>query len=101
MEDAGVYASGRWQVADGQADLFVERWRDFLTWTRDEHPELEFARLIRSETDPNRFVSFASWGSAEARNAWKQSPGFAERVSACRALCDDFQGDDFSTAVAI
>lgn len=88
-------ASGSWQVRAGSSDEFAERWQDFLGWTRDEYPELESAWLIRSTTDPDRYLSFATWTSAESREAWKQSKGFQKRFSACRDLCDVFQGGDY------
>ena len=95
------YASGNWQVTPGCADEFVERWREFLGWTRDNHPGLESATLIRSEDDPGRLVSFAIWASAEQRDAWKHSDGFMERFAACRQLCDDFTGGDYDRAITI
>lgn len=95
------YASGTWQVADGSADEFIDRWREFLGWTRDKHPGLGSATLIRAQSDPNRFVSFATWDSVEQRDAWKNSDGFMKRFSACRQLCDDFTGGDYDHVITI
>lgn len=89
------FASGAWDVHEGEAEQFVENWREFLGWTRREHPGLETASLARSMADPNGFVSFAVWRSGEERDAWKASDGFAARFSACRALCDEFRGGDY------
>lgn len=95
------YASGHWHVRPGEADVFVERWTEFLGWTRDNEPGLESATLIRSLDDPQRFVSFAVWSSADARDGWKASDGFRKRFMACRELCDDFIGGDYDEAVAV
>ncbi len=95
-----VYASGSWQVRSGEEQEFVARWSDFLGWTRDNHRDLKFATLVRAEGDGSRFVSMAGFESREARDAWKASEGFMERFSACRELCDEFQGGDFSLAAS-
>ena len=94
------FASGHWKVHKGAADEFVERWREFLGWTRQNHQGLSSATLIRSATDPDRFVSFAAWASADERDAWKQSEDFMKRFSACRELCDEFAGGDYEWAAA-
>lgn len=94
-------ASGNWHVAPGAADDFVARWREFLGWTRQIHPGLKSATLIRAESDPQHFISFATWASTEERNAWKQSEGFMERFSECRRLCNDFGGGDYTHVVEI
>lgn len=98
---ADHYASGRWHVTEGSEELFVERWEEFLSWTRETQPALEQASLIRSTEDPRLFLSFAAWKDPGARNAWKQSEGFAKRFSACRELCDEFMGGDFEQEVRI
>lgn len=95
------YASGFWQVSEGAADEFTDRWREFLGWTRDNHPGLEEATLIRARGDRNRFVSFARWASVEERDAWKDSDGFMQRFTACRELCDDFTGGDYDRVVTV
>jgi len=98
---AREYASGRWHVTADRAEDFTARWEAFLRWTSDNYDELEQATLLRSASDPNAFVSFAVWGNPEARDAWKHSPGFMERFTACRELCDEFSGGDYSSVVEI
>jgi heme-degrading monooxygenase HmoA len=95
------FASGNWHVTKGKEQEFVERWTEFLGWTRATRPSLVEASLIRDESDPSHFVSFARFASAEERNAWKQSGGFMERFGACRALTEDFHGGDYHRAVAV
>jgi heme-degrading monooxygenase HmoA len=98
---ADHYASGNWHVQEGQEDEFVERWTEFLPWTRKDHPALESARLIRDAGDSRHFISFALWPDADARATWKASPEFAQKMEACRQLCDDFYGGDYEVAVVI
>jgi heme-degrading monooxygenase HmoA len=98
---ADSFASGNWHVVQGKEEEFIERWTEFLQWTRSTQPALIGAGLIRDEGDPNHFVSFAQWADAPARNAWKNSEGFMERFSACRALCDDFKGSDYERIVTV
>lgn len=95
-----AYASGNWHVGDGKESEFVDRWREFLGWTRENHPTLNWATLVRAEGDSSRFVSFAEWETSEARDAWKNSKDFMERFTACRELCDEFQGGDFTLAAS-
>ena len=35
-----LFASGDWHVTAGSEDEFVQRWTEFLEWTRAEHPGL-------------------------------------------------------------
>ena len=79
----------------------MQRWTELLSWTRSAFPELGDAHLIRDEDDPHHFISFATWDSIEARLAWKSSPEFAVRFAACRALCDDMKGSNYSVVVSI
>ena len=95
------YASGNRHVIPGKEREFVERWTEFLQWTRSSHPALVSATLIREGTDEGHFVSFAQWHDTSARDAWKQDPAFMERFSACRSLCQDFYGSDYSRLVTI
>jgi quinol monooxygenase YgiN len=97
----GHYASGNWHVKEEKEQEFVERWTEFLRWTRSAYPSLVSASLIRDQGDPRHFVSFADWGDAESRDAWKQVPEFIQRFTACRELCDDFYGSDYALAVSI
>lgn len=95
------FASGSWHVAKGKEGQFIDNWTEFLGWTRREHSSLVRAGLIRDEGDPGHFISFAEWNDGAARKAWKEDPGFAERFSACRSLCNDFYGGDYSRLIEI
>lgn len=89
------YASGEWRVRKGAEGEFVERWRQFLEWTRASSPGFISARLIRDFGDPRHFVSLAEWESPAALDGWRGNPGFAARFGACRALCDDMSGSNY------
>jgi heme-degrading monooxygenase HmoA len=95
------YASGNWHVKAGNEDDFVARWTEFLRWTREAHPGLADANLIRDRKDGLHFVSFVDWQDPAARDAWKQSAGFMERFTACRELCEDFYGGDYDRVVSV
>jgi heme-degrading monooxygenase HmoA len=104
MKETGMqtpYSSGNWIVTSGHEKEFVERWTEFLEWTRSSYAELQTAQLIQDHADPRHFISFARWDSADALNQWRSRPEFATKLGACRALCDDFRGSDFALAAAV
>jgi heme-degrading monooxygenase HmoA len=96
-----VYTSGTWIVTKGREDEFVRRWTEFLQWTRSTFGELGTAQLIRDEETPGNFVSFATWKRIEAVRDWRSRPEFADRLSACRALCDEFHGSSYTLAAVV
>jgi heme-degrading monooxygenase HmoA len=101
MADAlQIWASGDWTVTEGKEDEFVERWKAWLGWSSQNVPGFVSATLVRDTQDPRHFVSFSSWKDAGARDAWKNSDGFAEKFPATRELCDAFRGGDFELAVS-
>ena len=95
------YGSGTWQVLAGKESEFIARWTEFLEWAKSTQGELISAVLLRDRETPGHFVSMAEWKSEEARAAWKQSPEFAQRFGACRALCSEMNGSDYDKVVAI
>lgn len=96
-----AYASGNWIVMSGREEEFVQRWTEFLDWTRSSFESMRSAHLIRDAENSRHFVSFASWDSAEALLGWRSRPEFADRFSACRALCDDFRGSSYTVAAVV
>ena len=100
---AGIehFASGNWIVQQGREADFVACWNQFLAWTRKEAPGLRGAMLMQDAGDGRHFVSIAAWENLEELQAWRALPGFAERMSACRELCEDFRGSNYElTATA-
>lgn len=98
---AGTYASGRWQVQTGHEEEFIQRWREFLEWTRQDHPAMVDASLLRGTAEPGEFLSFSEWEDADARARWKNDPEFAQKMAACRALCEHMAGNDYERVVRI
>ena len=94
-------SSGNWIVRAGSEDQFIARWTDFLEWTRDNAKGLVSASLVRASNNPSHFISFADWDSLESLTAWRSTPEFAAKLGACRALCDGFEGANYTLAVSI
>ena len=95
-----TYSSGTWIVKAGEEDAFVEAWRDFVTWA-SELPGSGTFRLVRDVKQPNHFMSFAPWESAEAQDAWTALPEFPERIGRVRAHCDDFHSSAFELVTTV
>ena len=100
MDDV-KWASGQWRVKDGQVEEFVRRWTDWLTWSSENIPCFRSARLLRNESDPQRFTSFSDWDDEASRTAWTSSDGFAEKLGAVRECVDEFVGDSFSLVASV
>jgi heme-degrading monooxygenase HmoA len=95
MADSDSYASGNWLVAEGKEDEFVSRWIEFQEWTRDNAAGFRGANLLRSHKEPRRFVSVAHWDDDAAQARWRSTPGFLDKLSACREVCEDAQTGRF------
>jgi heme-degrading monooxygenase HmoA len=97
---AETYTSGMWLVKEGEEEAFVEAWRGFVTWASEMSGCGTF-RLVRNVDQPNMYMSFAPWESAEAQNAWKSLPEFRERIMQVRTHCEDFQPSVFELVTAV
>jgi heme-degrading monooxygenase HmoA len=95
MAASDSFASGLWFVSEGKEEEFVSRWIDFIEWTRDNADGFREANLLRSAKDPQRFVSVAHWDDDSAQARWRSTPGFLDKLGACRELCDDAQTGSF------
>jgi hypothetical protein len=76
------YSSGNWVVTGGREKEFIQRWIEFLEWTRATAKGLTSAELIRDSEEP-------------------RLPDFAGRLAAVRLLCDDFRGSTFTVVAAL
>jgi heme-degrading monooxygenase HmoA len=85
-----VYTVGIWITKPGHEDEFARRWREMADWTEREIPAAASGTLLRDRDQPNRFVSFGPWPSANDIEAWRANPGFAERVGGMRPLLEEF-----------
>ncbi|MFF3328483.1 antibiotic biosynthesis monooxygenase family protein [Streptomyces sp. NPDC002888] len=101
LQESKFWSSGNWHVRTGQAEEFVERWQEFLTWTKENNDGFLGARLIRNLGSPDSFVSFAAWQDLASMRAWQNSPEFTKRLGACRALCEDMQSGGYELAAAV
>jgi heme-degrading monooxygenase HmoA len=96
-----TYASGNWTVMEGREVEFVARWTEWLEWTRDSITGLMRATLLRDDQNPRHFVSIGEWSDAASRATWQADPGFAERLGAVQALCDDATTANFERAASV
>jgi len=85
-----TYTHGTWTVKPGEDDAFVEAWTEFVTWA-GTMPGAGTFRLVRDVEQPGSYVSFASWDSFDAQQAWKSTTEFGELIGRVRAHCDSFQ----------
>ena len=63
------YGSGTWYVKAGHEEEFVERWAEFITWSRSTHPAMLEASLLHDRALPGHYVSFAVWSDPSARTS--------------------------------
>jgi quinol monooxygenase YgiN len=91
----GRYTSGDWRVKQGNEQEFIERWTEFVTWTKESAGGANEFFLIQQADVPQHFLSFGNWDDQSAVDSWRQSPDFAERLGRCRELCDEFTAHDF------
>ena len=98
---AGFYTSGDWHVKPGSEQAFIERWREFAEWTSVTIPGNTFAKLLENEADPGHFVSFGPWRDQSAVAAWREHPGFKDRVGRLRELLVSFVPRSMTVAAEI
>lgn len=101
LQESKHWSSGKWQVKEGNADEFVVRWQEFLTWTKEANEGFLGARLIRDLRNPNSFVSFAAWKDLDSMRAWQGSAEFGKRFDVVHALCEDMQSGGYELVVGI
>ena len=95
-----TYTSGVWIVKPGEEEAFVRAWTEFVAWA-GEMPGSGTFRLIKDLEQPNSYLSFASWESFEAQQAWKDQPEFRERIMRVRSHCEDFQPSTYELVTAV
>jgi heme-degrading monooxygenase HmoA len=95
------YTSGTWLVQPGREDEFIARWIAFTSWSRENAPGAETFLLLRNAAAPDRFISFGAWDGDASIAAWKMRPEFGKHFAACRELCADFEGVDYTLAAAV
>jgi heme-degrading monooxygenase HmoA len=88
-----IYTTGIWRPKAGEEDQFVAAWSEFAQWA-GEFRGAGTLRLARDLADPERYVSFGRWDSAEAAHAWKTSAEFRERMGRVQAHVAEFTPDE-------
>jgi heme-degrading monooxygenase HmoA len=95
------FASGDWVVAEGNEDEFVQRWTQFLRWTKAEAPGLIEAHLLRDTQDPSHFLTFSEWADEASRTNWRTLDDFQSHLDAPRSVCDAFSNSDYELAIEV
>jgi heme-degrading monooxygenase HmoA len=95
------FASGDWVVAQGKEEEFLQRWTEFLQWSKAEAPGLIEAHLLRDEQNARHFVSLSEWSDPGARDAWRSHADFQSHLQAARGLCDTFSNSDYELATEV
>jgi heme-degrading monooxygenase HmoA len=75
-----IFTVGRWTLADGKEEAFVEAWTAFAAWA-SSHPGAGKLRLARDVRTPNMYVSFGRWDGIDSVRAWKGGAEFRERLA--------------------
>lgn len=95
-----TYTSGTWTVKEGHEDDFVDAWKDFVLWAKEQPGSRQF-QLLRDVEDPRRFLSFAPWDSFEAQHAWKETDEFATRMRRVREHVDSFEPSTYDLVAEV
>jgi heme-degrading monooxygenase HmoA len=90
--------TGIWIVSSND-EAFISAWSTFATWANGQ-PGAGTLRLARDTADPQRYVSFAAWASAEAVQAWKSDPEFKERLGQVLHHVDEFHTTELDVVAA-
>lgn len=96
-----LYTSGDWFVKSGREDEFVDAWRELAEWTAAEIAPGARAMLLRDRDDASRFRSFGPWASDEQILAWRQSDGFASRITHIRGMLERFEANTLVVSVRV
>ena len=96
-----LYTSGDWLVKSGREDEFVNAWRELAEWTASEVAPRARAILLRDRDDPSWFRSFGPWENDEQAAAWRQSEGFASRISRIREMLERFEAHTLDVVVNV
>jgi heme-degrading monooxygenase HmoA len=95
-----VYTLGVWTVKPGREDDFVAAWDALGQWTLERDYETH-GTLIRDRDNPQRFISFGPWRSAEEVERWRQDPGFAERFARVNDALDGFEPGTYDVVMRV
>lgn len=94
-----VYTLGIWIVKPGREGDFVAAWDALGQWTVERFET--HGTLIRDREDPQRFISFGPWRSAEEAARWREDPGFSEHVSRLTDAVEQFEPGTYDVVMRI
>ena len=95
-----LVTTGTWLIRAGEEAAFVEEWTRFAEWAAS-FPGSTTLRLGFDVVDPQRYMSFAAWASADAAHAWKQTPDFRDRMARLRQHVEAFEPTEVSVVAAV
>jgi heme-degrading monooxygenase HmoA len=95
------YTQGTWVVQPGNEAAFIDRWTEFTEWSLANAAGAQSFLLLRDAEDERRFISVGAWEDMDTVNAWRATPAFAERLAACRELCEEFRATDHRLSAAV
>lgn len=84
------YTHTTWQVKVGRESEFVQRWSEWVDWSREQGLTAP-ALLLRDAESPQTFVSFGPWENMSAVRSWRALPGYQEQVARLRDVIDGFE----------
>ena len=76
MEEKQLFTLATWKVKSGKEAEFIEAWQAFADWTAHTQSGAGEGVLLQSENNPDHFVSFGPWESAENIVSWRTQPEF-------------------------
>jgi heme-degrading monooxygenase HmoA len=91
---ANPYTHTTWRVRPGLEDEFVERWTEWIEWSRHRGLRAS-AQLLRDVEEPNVFISLGPWESIHAVRSWRSLEGYHERVARLQEVVEGFEPRTF------
>jgi heme-degrading monooxygenase HmoA len=90
------YTHTTWIVKPGLEDAFVERWAEWVDWSRTEGFDAQ-ALLLRDLDRPRTFISLGRWESIDAVRNWRGSAGYQARVTRLHEVLEGFDPHTLET----
>jgi len=84
------YTHTTWVVKAGLEDAFIERWLEWVEWSRSEGFRAR-PLLLRDLDHPQTFVSLGVWESVDAVRHWRGSAGYQTRVARLHEVLESFE----------
>ena len=89
MAEPLAYSVGMWTTKSGQSDAFVKIWKNMANHVAENSKGGIDFTLAQDADQPNLFVSFGRWESADVFKIWLESPEFKSYMEEIKPLCDD------------